>query len=541
MTLQEKSDVPFLLRRPYFFLLLLNIVTYAASLGHFFMLDDYVILFNESGVSNKSFFQLFCDYQHIFSRPFGHLLMWLAYPFFKANAFCYHALNLLLFSAICFLFYKIVERLFRNKELAFLTAALYALHPINSMLVNYVTVTVITTFVLCLQLSFLFVLKYLDSQKKNHLTWSLVFFLFALFSHEMSMVYPAYVFCLLYFLRGFSLRKALIFILPYLAMSAVYLLYRMFFFSLKGQASAVLSVIHLFDVYISSIMTLIYWYLGKLFFPQGIVFLWSAVIEEHYNPFEVYRFFALVLLTGYLIFFRWKKGLKAFALSVFVAGLLPVFISSYAHFPFAEPMIEPHWFYFSSIGFFILLAKAVLILKEKASARAFNILLGIWLGVSIILLQGNNVQWRTQESYCGYWIKENPANMTPFYGMGQVMLDRRDGRRAVAYFEAGLKVSKKHSAYILADIGYGYFLKGDDARALEQYDAALKEDPGYSVTYYYLGLLRWRQGDREMAEKFLLKASGLYAKNDLYSRELTSLRRGGSPAYLYPLFHLNAS
>jgi len=351
------------------------------------------------------------------------------------------------------------------------------------------------------------------------------------------MVYPAYVFCIIYFLRGFSWRKAFIFILPYAALSLAYLCYRMFFFSLKGQASAVLQVIPLFDVYISSIMTLIYWYVGKLFFPHGIIFLWSAVIEEHYNPIEVYRFLLLVIVVLYLILVRWKKGLKAFSLSVFLVGLLPVFVASYAHFPFAEPMLEPHWFYFSSIGFFILLAQGMLWLKGKISPQGFGVFLWFWLAASIVLLQINNMHWRTQESYCRYWISQNPANITPFYGLGQIALERKDAKQAIEYLEKTLKMSRYHSAFITADLGYAYLLNNDFEKARGMFKTAMATDPRYSVTFYYLALLKWQQGDKGEAETFLLKAQELYAKSNVYSRALSRLRSGDSPILVYPLLN----
>lgn len=520
---------------PYVIIAALCLLGYAVSLGGSFMLDDFVVLFNEAGVSNKTFIQLFGDYQHIFSRPFGHLLLWLSYPIFKTNSLGYHTLNLFLFMVMCCLFYKIVQQLFKNKELAFLTAALYAMHPMNSMLVNYVTVTVITTFVLTLQLSFLCLLKYLDSGQKKFLVSSLTFFLMSLFSHEMSMVYPVYVFCLLYFLREFNWRKAVVLTLTYAGISAGYFVFRMIFFDLQGQASSVLAMLRIFNVYISSIMSLLYWYIAKLVFPKDIVFLWSAVIEENYNPFEIYRFVLLVLVIFYLIFFRWKKGCKAFALSFFVAGLLPIFVASYAHFPFAEPIIEPHWFYFSSLGFFILLAVGILWLKQKMSGIAWKFCVGLLFVFYFVLLQNNNMQWRTQESYCRFWISQSTANMTPYYGMGQVMLARGLGEKAVEYFEKGLRTSQQHAAYILADMGYGYFLKGDDWQALAQYERAIEQEPHYSVTYYYLALLKWRQGDYVGAENFLLQAQSRYANSSVYEKELNRLRAGVALVGVYPL------
>jgi hypothetical protein len=521
---------------PYGIIAALCLAGYVVSLGGSFMLDDFVILFNEAGVSNKTFIQLFVDYQHIFARPFGHLLLWASYPILKTNPLGYHVLNLLLFVVICWLFYEIVQKLFKNNELAFLTAVLYALHPINSMLVNYVTVTVIATFVLTMQLSFLCLLKYLDSGQKKFFMSSLIFFLMSLFSHEMSMVYPAYVFCLLYFLREFDWRKAMIFTLPYAGVSGVYFLYRMVFFDLQGQASAAFAMLRVFSVYISSIMALISWYIGKLLFPRDIIFLWNVVIEDNYKPFDIYRFSLLALVILYLIFFRWKKGRKAFALSFFIVGFLPVFVSSYAHFPFVEPMIEPHWFYFSSLGFFILLAGGILWLKQKMTRTFWKYCISLLFVFYFVLLQDNNLQWRTQESYCRFWISQNAANMTPYYGMGQVMLAHGKGAQAIEYFEKGLKVSQRHSAYILADIGYGYFLKGDYRQALMQYEAAIKQEPHYSVTYYYLALLKWRQGDHVGAEQFLLQAQIKYAKSGIYDQELRRLREGQDLIGSYPLF-----
>ena len=528
----------FLMNRPFWGLFTLSFLGYFTSLRNGFMLDDYLVLFNESGVSNKTFFALFTEYQHIVYRPFGHLPLWIFYQLFGTNAAAYHIANLFLFAAVCFLFFKITESLFASRPLAYLTAVLYALHPANNMLVNYVTANILSTFILTLQLSFLSAIYYLNSSQKKHLVLSLLFFLLSLFSHEMSMIYPAYVFCLVYFLRGFGIKRSLAFVLPYIGIAVLYFCFRMEFFSLKGSATAVFAVIHVFDAYISSIMALIYWYLAKMIFPRDIIFLWTAVIEEHYNPFEVYRLAGIIAVIGYLVFFRWKKGPKPFALSIFVIGLAPVFWASYAHFPFAEPLIEPHWFYFSSLGGFILLAQGILWLKEKVRLPLWRALVGAVMLMYLVLLQQNNLYWRSQETYCRLWISENGANTTPFYGMGQVFLSRGDYQQATSYLGRGFTLSRRYkSAFLSADVGYAYLQSGDTENAGKYFNAAIKREPRYSVTYYYLGLLAWQQGDKAAAEQLFSKALGLYPKSKIYNKELALIRTGQAPRGIYPLLN----
>lgn len=525
--------------KKYWIIALICLGAYGISLNDSFMLDDYLVLFNESGVSNKSFLNLFTEYQHIVYRPVGHLPLWIFYQCFGAHAIFYHIVNLLLFIVVCILFCRITKLLTGNRSLAFLVAILYALHPANSMLVNYVTANILSVFIIAMQVSFLFVIYYLNTSQKRFLCFSYLFFLLSCFSHEMSIIFPAFVFCLVYFLRGFDFKKAMFFIIPYGILTGLFLYFRTIFFTLKGSASAISSMLQIVDVYISSIMTLIYWYVGKMMIPRDIVFLWTAVIEEHYNPIEIYRSLALLAFLVYLILFRWKKGIKPFALSVFIIGFVPVFGASYAHFPFAEPMIEPHWFYFSSLGFFILLAVGLLWLKTKINITFWRVCVGTLMVVYFILLQQNNWYWRNQESYCRFWITTNGVNTTPYYGMGQVLLNRGDYKEAIGYLGRGFTLSRRYqSSFLTADVGYAYLKSGDPVVASQYLNMAVIREPNYSVSYYYLGLLAWGQGEKAVAEQFFLKAIQRYPKNKYYREELGRIQAVSDPIGKYPLFQL---
>jgi len=503
----------------------LALLSYFISLSNQFMLDDFTVLFGERGVSNKSLLELFTSYQHIFYRPVGHIFLLICYHLFGENVVPYHCANLFLFFIITVLFYHIVFALTRKQLLAFLTASLFCLHPINSMLVNYVTANIISTFVITLQLSFLFYVKYLDSRNKKFFYFSIGCFLLSLFSHEMSMMFPAYIFCLLYFIRKLSLCQALVNSLPIFLVSFCYLVFRLNFFSLQDPISASTRVMAVFDVYLSSVMQLIYWYCSKLLFPKDILFLMTHPASQDFFPYEIWRVLCIAAILGYLIFFRLKKGILPFALSIFIFGLLPCFWASYAHFPFVEPIIEPHWFYFSSLGFFILLAQGLLYLKEKFSRPLVASLLCVTVVSYFMLLQQNNRQWKDQASYCHYWLSLNQANVTPYYGLGKAALNTGDFKSAIFFLSQGLALSNFHSAFITADLGYAYFLFGDNAQALHFYQKTLNNDPDYSVTYYYLAFLEKKEGKINSARDSLNKAINLYPRDERYHKALAEIER----------------
>lgn len=497
------------------------LMAYATSLNNQFMLDDHVVLFGENGVENKTIVSLFNARQHLFYRPVGHLFLMLSHRLFGETAFGYHQANLLLFSIIAYLFFRITEILFQDRKLSLLVALLFCLHPIHSMLVNYVTASVISTFLITMQLGFIFFLKYIESHKRSSYVPSLLFFSLALLSHEMSMMFPLYLAAALFFIYKFPVKKVIFLVFPFVALVVVYFIFRLQFFSL--QAPMKRSFMLMFGVpgiYSASMANLFSWYFSKLVWPTNILFLWTDIkfpINDYWGMLQIVLVTVIII---YLLFWRIKKELVAFGVSIFFLGLLPVFWSSFAYYPFAEPMIEPHWFYFSSYGFFLLLAYAFIRIKKFIGSRAVWVVPLVVLVVYFLLLQRHNTVWKDQETYCRYWLKNNDRNMTPFYGMGKSLLDKGAYQKALEYFKKGMDVAPKSTTYIYADIGYAYFLAGDYTRAQQFFVTALKKNWRYSVTHYYLGLMFLKQNQCDQAYKAFLEAKRLYPRDKRYDAYL---------------------
>jgi hypothetical protein len=397
---------------------------YGNSLHNHFMLDDYVVLLGERGVEHMSVSSLLTSHTHIYYRPVGHLIMLLSYHLFQTNPLGYHLVNLMLFIGIVYLFYMITKHLFRNQTLSVLTALLIAVHPIHAMLVNYITASVLSTYVLTLQFSFLFYVLY-DTQRerKGWYFLSLLFFVASLFSHEMSLMMPFYVACTAYFLWKRSVQTLFQDCTPYVILAVGYLIFRYQFSAVFGYMMQGVSLAFpAFPVYIYAVMNLIGWYIGKLFVPIQILFLWNVQTDRSYFALEPLKFLFIILVLAYLIFYRWRRGIKPFALSIFVGGFLPCFWASYAYFPHTEPLIEPHWFYFSAYGFFLLIAHGIWCLKNVSRPWVWTMCLTILLTVNLSLLRSQNTLWKDQETYCRYWISLNQNNPAPYEALAQTLI-----------------------------------------------------------------------------------------------------------------------
>jgi len=141
-------------------------LAYANSFMNGFMMDDHIALFGQTGVENRSLVQILSQDLGGFYRPVGLSILWAVCQLAHHNPTGYHAANFFLFFLMVFLFFKLFEKLTGDRPLAFLAALLYAVHPLNGMIVNYMTASLLATFVLCTQASLLSFIHFFERGKK---------------------------------------------------------------------------------------------------------------------------------------------------------------------------------------------------------------------------------------------------------------------------------------------------------------------------------------------------------------------------------------
>jgi len=110
------------------------LAAFGASLGSGFHFDDYAI-FSDAGLgSTHGWLQVFSPRQ---TRPLTYLTFWLNRQIGGGDPLGYHLFNLAFHLAAVVLAWECLRRLLPERA-AFLAAALFAIHPVQSEAVNYV-------------------------------------------------------------------------------------------------------------------------------------------------------------------------------------------------------------------------------------------------------------------------------------------------------------------------------------------------------------------------------------------------------------------
>lgn len=530
--------------RAYLIFFLLIVAGYLTCLTHGYLIDDHQVLFGQTGVENRSFVQLFENSQNHFYRPVGHVILWASFQLFGNQPFPagYRLVNLFLFFAVVCLFFKIVLSLTKNKDIAFWSACLYAVHPINSMYVNYITANTIATGVLAQQISLLLFLSLMEKGGKISAA-SLLFFVLSLLSHETNILLPVYIFIISCFIYKKGLRDSWMYCQAYAGVVCCYLAFRALFFPIhKDNGAFIFSWVENWGTYFTAVWGLIVWYVSKLLVPFNIVFLWSAPLD--YQVVEtaqgnmvqlqgaavigasILAFLAVAALAIYLVLFKWKRDYKSAALLIAVCGLLPTFVIAFTQFPYTAPYIEPHWFFFSSFGFFMLMGGGLVWIKERIGPKIWPAVAAAVVCYLLVFLNENNVKWKTQETYCRYWLSLNQGNMTPFLWLGKSLIAQGKYDEAIRWLQEG--ADKGH--YIDFDVmiaqAYARFLKGDTEAAYAAFKEALKSGPRSALLHHYLGQYYISQKQWPQAREAYEAAVKFFPHNKQYHNILMLLSSG---------------
>ncbi len=486
-------------------LLLLGLIVYSNSFHKHFLIDDNGFLGPSLLQDIKHIGQQFIPSSHsIVYRPLQQILFMVLYFFFRDNPFPYHFINFTFFIFACFFIYIFVSEIFHNKGLALLTSCFYLIHPINGMTINYITASIFSIQIVLMLASILTFVKALEfNRHKGLYSLSLFFYVLSLMCHEMTAILPVYLIAISMILRKDKLREVLVNISPYLLILTFYLMARVFY----GHFNEVTPVFHksvnIFE-YAAIFFNLLMWYMGKLFLPYGIIMVWATPFFSNHIVFDVLGFLLLLLLS-FLLFkkFNQNKNIQ-FAIVWFGIGFIPLLPGAFCK-PLEGAVIEPHWFIFSSIGFFIFLSHCFLEVKRKLNKIIFGLILSVLLIVWSYDSHADNALWADQKIYTTYWLEQTPTLSMASYYRALFYQSNSQWEEARTYYRRAL-VSGDRDMDIYVNLGIIDMLQGRFKQAEVNYRIALQMRPDSSVVYNNLGVLYTKEGALEKAKNAFLKS-----------------------------------
>jgi len=340
------------------------LLTYASSLGYFFVNDDFMWLSMAKAAALEPSKLFGLTYFHEF-RPVVTLSFLGNYLLFGLGPTSYHLLNILMHSANSVLAYLVFCRIAKERKIALLGALLFAVSASHFGSVAWVsgrTGLLGALFYLSALLIFL---------KGKGETTSLFLFVLSLFCIEYAFTLPLVLLAYRGILEGRTRTKGLV---PFFVVMAAYLVFQYIL------QTADLGGGYLLPGYRSPDVAQVGMATKNLF--HALVILWMPFkFKEYYLPLPLGRDVYLILLvTVYLVLFslpllfRGSKEVR-FSVSWMYLTLLPfIFLSSY---------VFPRHLYLPSVGFsllvVLLLSSGLERLKIKGPDKLYLLVLLIML------------------------------------------------------------------------------------------------------------------------------------------------------------------
>lgn len=552
-----------------FIIVLITFGVYFDSFNNQFVYDDYPFLVDNPVVKGMHLRSLIPD---VFSRPSVSsseplakdvwrpmmvLSLAVDHKLWGLNSRLYHIENTLLHAANALLVYLLVMLMIGNPFASFIAAIVFAVHPVQTEAVTWVSGRSNVLFLLFFLAAFI---SHVRSRKApthgGYYALSLVFFFLSLLSKEMAIVFP--LLCILYDAHFFTKEKMgryAAYYAPFFIVAALYIAARASVLGViaqKGQwwgggvaANAVLTVKALAEYVRLAILPV---NLGIEYSPDAFsaVFTAGAIAGA-----------AILTPVAILYIATRRNKTAAFSFAWFFVALLPV----YNIVPLKALMAE-RFLYLPIIGYAILFGMLFAHVADKWRVRdavrtAVSISLTLVITAYALMSVSRNIEWRDEMVFYGREAGRSPLSAKAHYNYGYSCMKealrlppgsagaaryfamaiaeyekavslRPESQsahlaaanalnavgmydQAIAHFRKALSI--REHADIYNNLGVSYYRKGSFDEAERCFRAALLADPSHINASVNIGNIYYLKGEFRKAKRAWLRAVVLGGRN----------------------------
>jgi len=490
-----------------------GLLVFSNSFNNKFLIDDFVFLSNPVLSETKYVFAQWNPYKEQSLgntddqikvggyRPLQNMVMDLCYATFKDNYRLYHLLNLFLFVFASSLIFLLIEKVTGNYRLAFLTGLFYLIHPINGIIVNYISASVFAFQVICILASVLLLLMSLEKNNAPALYLLSLFFSFlSLFWHELGVMSPFYISSVVFIFRKDPFKVKVLYLFPYFLIMFLYFVIRFFFLNVDAVSLGQILPSHASVwIYPATLFQAFAWYFSKLLFPQGIVMAWAMPLLHEHIAVNVIGLFFLILIFILLFIRLFNFKICQLGLVWFFIGFIPVSLAAFKILG-NSVQIEPHWFVFSSIGFFMLVSFFCLLVLDLMKTFGLVLLIIMILTLSSFSYAYDQL-WADQKTYALYWSQQVPYLRSPYSYLADAYKDEGAFTKARKYYKMAL-TGRFPDAVIYNELGLIDQTEGHLKEAETNYVKALKIYPNSAATFDNLGSIYLALGQFDKAKAY---------------------------------------
>ena len=382
----------------------------------------------------------------------------------KFGALFIHLINIILV-------YSLFRAVFKDNRLAFLTSALFAVHPVQIESIAWLSaVYKIGLYSLFTLGGLIFWIKFQEKEKRIFYVLSLLMMVLSCFSKEQAVVFPLFLILLIYTNnKPIFTKETLLKLSPFLLISIVFVIVT--FLAVKSYNEV--------QVINYSLPQRIYFltftfvsYFRLYFFPLKLsAFYLFPDVTIGQTGYFIFPFLSMILLG--LIYFRAKKdrqvlmGVMFFAVSIlltFALQLLSVRDTLYAD----------RYLYLGISG----LAFATIAGIENVTKKSLTIIWGAIVLIFIVLSIQRLRVFQNSETLWTDAINKNPKNAFAYNNRGNYLRQNGQFEKAITDYNKALNVNPKYY-FSLNNRGKVYLDLGKIDLALEDFNKALIIEPGY--------------------------------------------------------------
>lgn len=481
--MQQKRFSPFLL----VLLPALILAIYYQSI-HFDFLsnyDDDVLIFNNIYVKNLSWDgikAMFSNYIEGLYHPLTTLSWAVDWEIANGDSTFFHWTNIIFHTFNSFLVFIFIRKLTKNKNMAFITAILFAISPMSVENVAWLS----SRKDLCYAFFFLFSLifyisKNNNSQNKNlNYSLSLVFFALALFSKAAAVVLPLVLMLIDYYQNKKWTFQIIVEKVPYFALSILFGI-----LNIKAQQS--IDFIKSMESYsiVERISMISY---SILFYPIKSLIPLSQSAKYFYptsGSLDGIYYLAPILIIAFIVLII--KYYKRHHLFIFIVVFYLINILLIVKIiPTGNDLVNERYAYIANISLFLAVAMLFNYLYTKKKSANYQLLISLFF---IILVSFYSIKahqrvgiWEDSISLWTDVIEKNPQTALAYNERGQAFFNQKKMDEAFDDLNKALQLNPNlRLAYInRASI---YMSRNEFEKALSDYNQAEKIESGDYLLY----------------------------------------------------------
>ena len=519
-------------------------LAYSPTFTSDFVWDDFYFIQHPAKIGSNAY--SFLSRGDIYYRPLLYLSIIFDYSLWNHNPFGFHLTNTLLHTACSLLVFLTAVYLLngvsarRQREnnrlpffenpviLSFIAALLFALHPVHTESVAWISGRTDILATLFFMLAFLSYMIYAKEKRTIALALSCFFFLFSLFSKENAVSFLGIV--LAYGIVT-NMQKEKIFLsqLSLLVSFAIYIILR------SGEGVRELSAIPgAQGSFFSSGITPVNFFevlsLGTGYYYEKLVFPFHLNILPQLPENAIYHLICLApLITGCILYFKGKK-IESFMILWIMLSLLPSLAILYSQV--ASPVAE-RYLYLPSVGFVMLLSLLFRRIRKKSIALISVVCIVMLYAVTTFDRLGD---WKNDASLWEDTVLKNPDSADAHTNYATALI--RTGQYKKAGEELHIAIKQKHisleyASKILELLGVVETEFGNYEEAEKYLTKSIQVNIKNKSAYNNMGLLYARRA--ETADDSQKKA--LHTKALEQYKEAIEL----SPGYIHPQYNMAIS